>query len=161
MYPQGAKFRPNFAVTRAGLAEALVLGGRVPQYLPASRTYSDVRDPQTMLFIESVQHAPQGALFTNVQPGGSFSPYAQVDRLTAAIALVRTAGLRSQAESSSVTLSNILDIGVVPPALRGYVQVAVSRGLLTTDGMNFRPQAKLTRAELAHAMTTLARMATE
>ncbi|MDQ3754756.1 MAG: S8 family serine peptidase [Acidobacteriota bacterium] len=161
MYPQGTNFRPNFAVTRAGLAEALVLGGRVPQYLPASPTYRDVRDLQTMLFVESVQRAPQGALFADVAAGGSFSPDAQVDRLTAAIALVRAAGLRSQAESSSVTLSNILDIGIVPSALRGYVQVAVSRGLLKTDGMNFRPQAKLTRAELAHAMAMLARMATE
>ncbi|MGI8997251.1 MAG: S8 family serine peptidase, partial [Pyrinomonadaceae bacterium] len=161
MYPQGTNFRPTFAVTRAGLAEALVLGGRVPQYLPSTPSYRDVRDAQTMLFVESVQSAPQGSLFTDVQPGGQFSPDAQVDRLAAAIALVRAAGLKSQAESSSVTLSNILDIGIVPSALRGYVQVAVSRGLLKTDGMNFHPQAKLTRAELAHAMATLARMATE
>ncbi|MBA3320570.1 MAG: S8 family serine peptidase, partial [Pyrinomonadaceae bacterium] len=100
MYPSGNRFRPTFAVTRAGLAEALVLGGRTPQYLPAAPTYRDVRDPQTMLFVESVQRAPRGPIFTDVSAGGNFSPAAATDRLTAAIALVRAAGLRAEAESS-------------------------------------------------------------
>ncbi|MGH9944729.1 MAG: S8 family serine peptidase, partial [Pyrinomonadaceae bacterium] len=82
LYPQGTNFRPTFAVTRAGLAEALVLGGRVPQYLPASPSYRDVRDARTMLFVESVQRAPQGALFTDVSAGGNFSPNVAADRLT-------------------------------------------------------------------------------
>ncbi|HEX8116732.1 MAG TPA: S8 family serine peptidase, partial [Pyrinomonadaceae bacterium] len=34
MWPVGDSFRPGFGVTRADLAEALVLGARVPQYAP-------------------------------------------------------------------------------------------------------------------------------
>ncbi|MBA3321695.1 MAG: S-layer homology domain-containing protein, partial [Pyrinomonadaceae bacterium] len=106
----------------------------------------------------------RGPIFTDVSAGGNFSPAAATDRLTAAIALVRAAGLRAEAESSALpggTLPNILDLHTVAAPLRGYVQVAVARGLLRTEGTNFRPQATLTRAELAHAMSVLARMATE
>src|SRR5262249_28630595 len=44
MAPIGSHFRPGFAVTRADLASTLVLGGRVPQYLPAASSYTDIRD---------------------------------------------------------------------------------------------------------------------
>ena len=77
----GKNFRPGFGVTRANLAAALVLGGRVPQYLPAQSNYSDVRDKATMLFVESAQAAPSGALFPSVVAGGVFQPDATVDRL--------------------------------------------------------------------------------
>src|SRR5207237_2161570 len=63
MQPVGANFRPTFAVSRADLAGAMLLAGRAPQYLPQQATYSDVRDPQTMLYVESAQHAPTGAFF--------------------------------------------------------------------------------------------------
>ncbi|MGH9944914.1 MAG: S-layer homology domain-containing protein, partial [Pyrinomonadaceae bacterium] len=133
----------------------------VPQYLSDAPVYRDTRDPLTRLFVESAQHAPRGPIFIDAQPGGQFSPDAPVDRLTAAVALVRAAGLQEEAESSAGTLLNLWDLSSVAPALRGYAQVAVSRGLLAADGTSFRPQARLTRAELAHAMTTLARIATE
>src|SRR5207302_3380096 len=97
--PIGSRFRPDFAITRADLARAMVIGGRVPQYLPASSSYPDVRDKTTTLFIESAQAAPSGALFPSLAFGTNFQPDATVDRLTAVVALVRAAGLRQQAES--------------------------------------------------------------
>ena len=160
MAPMGTRFRPAFAVTRAGLASALVQGARVPQYLPAQSSYSDVRDRATMLFVESAQASPKGALFPNINAGGPFQPDAAADRLTAVIALVRAAGLRQQAESGSYTLT-YLDAASIPANLRGYVAVAVQNGLISTNGVNFYPQGSFTRLDLARAMARLAALSTQ
>jgi serine protease AprX len=162
MSPTGQKFRPAQSVTRGELAEALVLGARVPQYVPAAASYRDVRDAATMLFVESAQHAPQGALFMDVERGGSFSPNNAVGRLTAAIALVRAAGLQAEAEAAqSLPLTTLFDASLIPSALRGYVSVAISRGLLSASNSNFRPQAALTRLELAQAMVAMQKLQTQ
>lgn len=154
MWPTGNWFRPGASVTRADLATALVLGGRTPQYLPGHATYSDVRDPATMIFVESAQAAPGGPLFLNTAPGSRFRPYEGVDRLTAAVALVRAAGLRAQAEGQGNAPLTVLDALSVPAELRGYVSVALSRGLLS-GGSYFYPQRPMTRGELAHSMAVL------
>ncbi len=162
MSPTGHKFRPAQAVTRGELAEALVLGARVPQYVPAAPSYRDVRSAATSIFVESVQHAPQGALFMDVERGGSFSPNDATGRLTAAVALVRAAGLQAEAESAqSLPLTTLFDASLVPTALRGYVRVALARGLLTSSNSNFRPQAPLTRLELAQAMVAMQKLQTQ
>jgi serine protease AprX len=160
MWPIGNKFRIDSAATRADLATALVLGGRVPQYLPGQPSFSDARDAMTMLFAESAQAAPGGALFINTAAGGKFRPYDSVDRLTAAVALVRAAGLRSQAEGQSNTPLAVLDAVSIPGSLRGYVSLALAKGLLTS-GNSFYPSRPLTRSELAHAMAALQKLATQ
>ncbi|HYX41457.1 MAG TPA: S8 family serine peptidase, partial [Pyrinomonadaceae bacterium] len=108
MQPIGLNFRPNFAASRVDLAAALVAAGCVPQYLPAQPTYRDARDPLTMLYVESAQHAPAGALFPDLGTG-SFAPDAAVDRVTAAVVLVRAAGLQSEVDSSNNTLVGVSD----------------------------------------------------
>lgn len=160
MWPLGNKFWPSATVTRADLAMTLVLGGRAPQYLPGEPTYSDARDRATMIFVESVQAAPGGPFFLNKTAGGKFRPYDSVDRLTAAVTLVRAAGLRAQAESQSSAPLAVLDALSIPSELRGYVSVAISKDLLSV-GSTFYPQRPLTRGELAHAMATLQRLATQ
>jgi serine protease AprX len=161
MWPSGDSFRPEFGVTRVDLATTLVLGARVPQYAPGRPTYADVLDRSTMLFIESVQAAPGGALFADATPGTRFRPDDMVDRLTAAVALVRAQGLRSEAEAKAGTLLTVADAGAIPSALSGYVAVALERGLLNAEGGAFRPQSTLTRLELAHALSVIARRAVE
>ena len=162
MWPTGQKFRPAQAATRGELAEALVLGARVPQYVPGAPTYRDVRGAAAMIYVESAQHAPQGALFTDVERGGSFAPNDAASRLTAAVALVRAAGLQAEAEAAqSLPLATVLDAGSIPSALRGYVRVAIARGLLNTTNSNFRPQAPLTRLELAQAMVAMQKLQTQ
>jgi serine protease AprX len=161
MWPLGSSFRPGFGVTRVDLATTLVLGARVPQYAPGLPTYSDVLDRSTMLFVESVQAAPGGPLFADVTPGARFRPDDMVDRLTAAIALVRAEGLRDEAEARAGALLTVADAGAIPSALRGYVAVALERGLLTAEGGTFRPQSTLTRLELAHALSVIAKRAAE
>jgi serine protease AprX len=158
--PIGQKFRPGFGVSRADLAAALVLGGRVPQYLPAQSSYPDVRDRATVLFVESAQSAPSGALFPSITAGGSFQPDATVDRLTAVVALVRAAGLRQQAESGVFTLA-YTDAGLIPSSLRGYVAVAVQNGLIKTSNVSFNPQGAFTRLDLSHALARMATLATQ
>lgn len=158
MAPVGSRFRPAFGVSRANLAAALVQGARVPQYLPGQSSYSDIRDLTTMLFVESAQASPNGALFPSIAAGGAFQPDAAVDRLTAVVALVRAAGLRQQAESGPYTLTYV-DAASIPSSLRGYVAVAVQSGLIRTSGTSFNPQGSFTRMDLAHAMSRLAAMA--
>lgn len=154
MCPIGSRFRPDFAVSRSDLATSLVAGARVPQYLPGQATYQDVRGDYSRLFVESVQASPNGALFVDVTPGGHFRPNDDVTRLTAAVALVRAAGLRSEAEARAGTSLAVLDAASIPAEFRGYVSVAMSEGVLPADTF-FRPQAGLTRAELAHAMAVI------
>ena len=161
MWPLGGSFRPDFGVTRADLATALVLGARIPQYAPGQSNYSDVPDRTTTLFVESVQAAPGGPLFADVTPGGRFRPDDMVERLTAAFALVRAAGLGAEAEAKTGAPLSVADAGAIPSGLRGYVAVALERGLLAAEGGSFRPQAALTRLELAHAMSVIAKRAAE
>lgn len=160
MAPIGQRFRPSFAVTRGDLAAALVLGARVPQYLPGQSSYTDVRDRATMLFVESAQASPNGSLFPSASPGGAFQPDLSVDRLTAVVALVRAAGLRPQAESGTYTLT-YTDAASIPTSLRGYVAVAVQNGLIRTNGATFNPQGAFTRLDLSHAMVRIATLATQ
>ncbi|HEV8588258.1 MAG TPA: S8 family serine peptidase [Pyrinomonadaceae bacterium] len=159
MWPIGRRFRPTFSITRADLATAMLLGGRVAQYMPASSMYSDVRDKTTMLAVESAQAAPNGALFPTITTT-TFLPDAPVDRLTAVVALVRAAGLRQQAESGTYTLT-YTDAASIPVSLRGYVAIAVQNGLITTSGTGFDPAGTFTRLDLSHAMVRLATLATQ
>jgi serine protease AprX len=160
MTPVGQRFRPGFGITRADLAMALVLGARVPQYLPAQSNYTDIRDRATMLFVESVQASSNGALFPGTTQGGAFLPDSGADRLTAVVALVRAAGLRLQAESSTNTLT-YTDAGSIPASLRGYVAVAVQNGLIRVNGTTFNPQGSFTRLDLSHAMARIATLAAQ
>ena len=101
--------------------------------------------------VESAQAAPGGALFSDLQ-GTSFQPNALADRLTAAIVLVRAAGLRSEAEAQANAPLSLTDAASIPAQWRGYVAVALARGLLKLSNNAFRPQATLTRLELANAL---------
>ena len=154
MWPIGSKFRPEFAVSRADLASALVLGARVPQYIPSAPSYSDVLDLPTMAFVETAQASPSGALFTDVVKGGRFRPTEGVTRLVAAVASVRAAGLKAEAEAKTNTPLSFADALTIPAELRGYVSVAVSKGFIQADTL-FRPQDSFTRGEVAHAIALI------
>jgi hypothetical protein len=152
MTPYGRRFRPDFGVTRAELAAALVKGARVPQYLPGKPSFTDVTDSTTMLFVESAQSSPGGALFTDVTSGGKFRPDDVATRLAAAVALVRAAGLQGEVSAAALRPLNVKDAGEIPAALRGYVWVAIEHGLLTVDNGYFHAQSAITRAQLAHSL---------
>jgi hypothetical protein len=79
-----------------------------------------------------------------------------VTRLAAAVALVRAAGLRSEAEAKAGTPLAFLDASTIPYDLRGYVSVAVSNGLLKADS-SFKPGGTFTRGDLAQAIAAFQR----
>ena len=154
MQPNGSAFRPDKTATRADVAMALVAGAQVPQYLAGQPLYSDVQDLTTRLFVESVQSQSNGSIFPDASPGAQFRPNEGITRLTAAVALVRAAGLRSEAEAKAGTPLTVLDASLVPSELRGYVSLAIGQGFLQSESF-FRPQNPLTRAELAQAIALL------
>lgn len=133
----------------------MIAGARVPQYIPASPSFTDVSDATTSDFAEGAQ-----SLFPDAVRGGAFRPDAVVTRLTAAIVLVRAAGLRAEAESQAGATLPYTDTANIPYSQRGYVQVAVSRGLMTS-GQQFNPYGTFTRADLARGVAAILRMNTQ
>ena len=154
MLPEGRKFRPNAAVSRVELAEALIRAGLVPQYMASAPMFIDVRDADSRNAVESAQSFPSGSLFYDATPGGKFSPLNGATKLAAAIAFVKAAGLKSQACSASLPLT-VSDTSSIPLAWRGYVAVALQRGFISLDGNAFNPTRSLTRVELATSLNTL------
>ena len=160
MSPYSLRFRPNFSVSRFDLASALLMSARVPQYLPGQPSYTDVRDDATRIAIESAQAAPGGPLFTDATAGSAFRPFQSATRLIAAVALVRAAGLGAEAEAANRNPQLEMppaEVAAIPVNLRGYVAVAISYGLITTE-TGFRSSSPLTRAELAHALSVINNM---
>ena len=154
MLPEGRKFRPNDAVSRLELAEALVRAGLVPQYMAAAPMFTDVRDDYSRNLVESTQAFPSGSLFYDATAGRNFYPYNGATKLAAAIAFVRAAGLSSQAATASLPLT-VSDGLSIPAAWRGYVAVALQRGFISLDGNAFNPSRSLTRIELATSLNTV------
>ncbi|HLG16994.1 MAG TPA: S8 family serine peptidase [Blastocatellia bacterium] len=149
-------FSPTGFATRTELARAVMLGGgaRVPQYLPGSPSFADLPGDDSAIFIESVVNSPSGNLMG--ASGLYFSPQSPADRVTTAISVVRTLGLEALAQASAAANPGISDWSLVPDSARGYVAVAVSRGLMRTGTTgSFRPFDSLTRAELAWTATAL------
>lgn len=160
MSPFGSNFRPTFKVTRIGLAEALVYDGCAPQYIAPQPRYTDVSDTVSRNIVESVQFSLSTSLFPDAT-GATFRPNDFIDRLTAAVVLVRAAGLKANAEAYNGGSLSIQDWSSIPSNLRGYVAIAVSQGLMTADGNLFRPGVALNRAELAHALVAIQRLAAQ
>lgn len=154
MLPEGRKFRPNADVSRFELAEALVRAGVVPQYMASAPMFTDVRDADSRNAVESSQSFPSGSLFYDATSGGKFYPHNGATKLLTAIALVKAAGLSSQAASASLPLK-VSDSLSIPVAWRGYVAVALQRGFISLDGNAFNPSRSLTRLELATSLNTL------
>jgi serine protease AprX len=146
------RFRPGAAVSRAELAEAMIAGARIPQYVPNTPSFVDVQDTTTMNFAEGAQ-----ALFPDAARGGAFRPDDRATRLVAAVVLVRAAGLRAEAESKAGVFLPYTDAASIPYELRGYVQVAVTNGLISS-ATQFNPSGTLTRAELARGVATILQM---
>lgn len=152
--PSG-NFAGSASATRLDVARAVMLaaGARVPQYLPDSLTYTDEPSDDSVIFIESVAHSPYGDLMGTI--GTTFNPQAQIDRTSVAVAMVKSLGLDQDAQTASATNPGLVDWNLVPSGARGYVSVAVSRGLMSASSGYFRPQDSITRVELAAAAIAL------
>lgn len=158
MAPLGNKFHPELTVSRSDLATALIVGGRVPLYQSPQASYPDVTDAANRVFIESAQSSPNGLLIFDAPVGGNFRPNDATTRLAAVVAFVRAAGLGSEAEAKRNAPLPVSDALSIPADLRGYVYVALARGLVAQEA-TFRPQSSFTRGELAHALAVIQKLA--
>ena len=159
MSSYGKRFYPYLDVTRAGLARSLLITTGIPHYVAGSRRFADAFDPMTAGIVESVQANPAesgGDLFPDAG-GNTFRPYESATRLTAAVALVRAANLRAEAEQRADEPLPVIDLNGVSDEYLGYINVALKYGLLSAENGTFRPHASLTRLELARSLTRLAR----
>jgi serine protease AprX len=154
MMPEGRKFRPDWAVSRMELADAIVRAGGAPQYVASAPMFTDVRSGTDRGTVESVQSNPGGKLFFDASIGGRFNPNNSATKLITAVAMVKAAGLDSQAATATLPLT-VVDALTIPAEYRGYVAVALQRGLISLDGNKFNPSRSLTRIELAQALNSL------
>ncbi|HEX8749299.1 MAG TPA: S8 family serine peptidase [Pyrinomonadaceae bacterium] len=172
MGAEAGAFRPEDVLTRMELARALMMGARVMQYVPNRASFSDIAagSPE-QLFAESLKR--EGIMGVT---GTAFGPGAGVTRLEEAVALVRALRMDTEARAkanTNVTYNGqaLTDNAEIPGALRGYVQIALDRGLLQAfpaeikqigpgqfqafPGPRFEPARGVKRSEFLSPITRL------
>jgi serine protease AprX len=143
-----SRFRPDAYLRRGELAQYLLMGTSVRQYLPfdGKPTIHDMATSNFAYpFAESA--VATGAALRDLggkQDGvmgmlaGNFRPNDYVTRVSLAYSLVQSMGLQSEARAFDGQLTAfydgkripIDDAGSIAPSLRGYVQLALDRGLI-------------------------------
>jgi serine protease AprX len=142
------QFRPDQAIRRKEMAQYLLMGTSVRQYLPFDHksSFSDLSSgDQAYPFAESAvaKGAPLRDL-ASTQNGvmgtlnGAFHPNDKVTRVSLAYSLVQSAGLQDLATSYEGDLTAFYDgkripledAALIPAALRGYVQYALDQGMI-------------------------------
>ncbi len=160
-YPDGT-FKPNQYLTRMELAEYLMMGRGIRQYLPifSGPSFSDVPSDK-LLFAESVT-ARGASLYDTLQifrgvmlptGDGTFSPNNYVTRLDLVYSLVQSLGLQKQAEELSQKLGSAQPVyyqEFTGSLVIGTAGLVVSRGNdyvdinFTSKGSAFKIDATLT-----------------
>jgi serine protease AprX len=179
-------FRPDSNITREDFARILFLNTPLRQSLGSSPKFTDVSGDLGAIaeavtskgsnlrdyYTANMAQAPAGMMSAT---GTTFNPAGTVSRLDVAVALVRALGFDAEAKAKAgapvtvnysgqtLTLSDNADI---PPAMRGYVQYALDRGILqayfTLEQGQFdlqptlkarvKPLDSMTRAFMAYAL---------
>ncbi|GAA4026967.1 hypothetical protein GCM10022409_08680 [Hymenobacter glaciei] len=142
-------FQPDANLTRLQLANYLLMGQGIRQFLPTTgaRTFADVSSLADILLTESVAargaaqrdrfHQYNGVMLPAA--GGTFAPNAGVNRAALAYSLVQSLGFQPQAlarNGQAVTVKvngqNIPldDAATIPAGLEGYVSVALELNLI-------------------------------
>jgi serine protease AprX len=154
----GGGFKPDELLKRIDLADYLVMGEAIRQYLPVDGSYTLTDVKERNLIAESV--TARGAALrdkNHVQNGimlatspGKFSPNGKVNRAELAYSLVQALGLQGYAlerngKTPTVTYNSnsypIEDAATIPAGLEGYVSVALELNLVNafftaTQGQN-------------------------
>ncbi len=168
-------FQPDAGVTREDFARTLALNTPLRQSLATVSRFPDVSGDLAAVAeavtargstLRDFDFAPQGMM----SGGATFDPAASVNRLDLAVAFVRGLGLDAQAKAlaGSVVTSGgqpLTDNAQIPSPLRGYVQIALNRGVMESfpaevreiapgqfvviPGPRFEPATVPTRAALA------------
>ena len=144
VFSDGA-FRPDVTMTRKDLARVLYMNTALRQAPGVTRRFTDVA-PDLALIAEAVTAQGSTLRDWNYEPaalmtasGSTFNPLGAATRLDTAVALVRALGLDAEAKQKAGTVVTVnysgqtlplADNAEIPAALRGYVQLALDRGLL-------------------------------
>ena len=138
-------FRPDENVFRSDFAVLLYLNTPLRQSIGSSPRFNDVSGNVAAIAESAAANGstlrdwdftPQGILPVS---GSTFNPGGKITRLDLAVALVRALGLDTEARAlagSTVTASYngqtvaVSDNSDIPESMRGYVQLALDRGIL-------------------------------
>ncbi|MBV8202070.1 MAG: S8 family serine peptidase, partial [Acidobacteria bacterium] len=138
-------FHPADSVDRSGLAQVLVWNTALRQSLADTPRFTDVTGAAAAIAeavtangstLRDWNFAPTGMIAAS---GSTFSPATAVTRTDLAVALVKALGMDAAAQAlagSDVTATYngqtvvVSDEQAIPAALRGYVQIALNRGIL-------------------------------
>ncbi len=141
-------FHPAGTVTRGSFAQTLVFNTALRQSLADSPLYTDTTGSLEAMAeavtaygstLRDFDFTPTGMIAT---PGPGFSASSGVNRTDLAVALVKALGLDAAAAAKAgadVTVTNsgttvvVSDESGIPAALRGYVQLALDRGILSAS----------------------------
>ncbi|HVR82617.1 MAG TPA: S8 family serine peptidase [Luteimonas sp.] len=143
-----SQFRPDQVLKRSELAQYLLMGQSVRQYLPfnGKPSFTDVSTGTAAYAYAESAVARGGALrdLSQRQLGvmgllnGKFYPNDNVTRVSLAYSLVQSAALQAEAIAFSGPLTAfydgkripVEDVASIAASLRGYVQLALDRGLI-------------------------------
>jgi serine protease AprX len=174
-------FHPDANVTREDFVRLLVLNTPLRQSLGATPKFSDVSGELAAIAeaatakgsnLRDWNFVPAGMVSAS---GATFNPTGNISRLDLAVALVRALGLDAEAKAKAgtpvtVTYSGqtltLTDNADIPSALRGYVQIALDKGILQayftleqgpfdlqpTLKVRVKPNDPTTRAWMAYAL---------
>lgn len=179
-YPDGT-FRPDATISREDLARSMALNSSLRQTLGSTPKFSDVSG-EMRLFAEystargssnrDYDFVPTGMISAS---GTTFNPAGSVNRLDLAVAFVKALGHDGAARAlanTTVTYQGtaLTDNAQIPGALRGYVQLAINKGLfeafpaevrqigpgqfIAIPGPRFEPATTVSRATLAVKLNT-------
>lgn len=154
LLPAGKDFSPDSAVTRRDVVRIIIGAGNVYYGIDSEEkpAFSDIGrgDRDFMAF----QTAVRLGFLTG---GGEFKPDGPITRETMAVWLVRALGHEDVAAMPGKIELPVKDADLVDASLRNYVAIACGLGLMTGDENGcFRPQDRLTWAELAAVVTKAA-----
>ncbi len=180
IYADGT-FRPASLVTREDLARSLVLNTSLRQSLALTPKFGDVPGDLRNIAeavtakgstLRDYDFVPTGMMgFT----GNLFQPTGEINRLDLAVALAKALGHDAAARSlagSTVTSGGVAltDNSQIPSALRGYVQLAINKGIFEAfpaeflqtapgqftvlPGPRFEPATTINRADFAGRLNT-------
>lgn len=137
-FPNG-KFYPGVAVTREDMARSLALNTPMRQSIGTTAKFTDVSGDLARIAeavtakgstMRDYTFVPNGMMSSS---GSLFDPSGTINRLDLAVALVRALGYDAEAR---VPLASVVWDGAVlsdndqiPAELRGYVQIAINKGL--------------------------------
>ena len=183
----GGTFRPDSIVSREDFARSLLLNTDLRQVVGATPKFTDVSGDLAAIAEALTANGStlRGYNFTSkglmTAVGSSFNPTGNISRLDLAVAFIRALGDDGAAKALANT--NVMINGVVisdnsqiPGALRGYVQLAINKGLLETyeaqviqtgpgqftvlPGPRVEPNNTLTRATLASKLNSFRQLFT-